>query len=201
MVQGTYLVEDVTVSGEVRVMVHFSGKGGSRSRLNMEGPYYLATISWLCLLVLAIYLEGKILILGVKPEFLTALVFIFGMRKRDDLKAACFGAVVGFIEDILSGFWGANMISKTLIGYLSANILGGFFVWSPILGIIGIFFMTLLDSLFVLLVMGLKDQPVHLSGWVIYTIIGQSLINAPLGYFAGPVSSPLKRRTALREEA
>lgn len=144
---------------------------------------------WIILLFAALFLQSKLLVFGIKPEFLSAIVFIFGMRTKEEFKTAGFGAFAGLVEDIFSDFWGPNIISKCLIGYLSANILGGFFVWSPLLGIIGIFFITLIDSFLTILVMALKDVPIPISGWVIYTIFIQALINAPLGYFAGESTS------------
>lgn len=140
---------------------------------------------WLCLLIIALYLQSRIFVLGVRPEFLSALVFIYGMRVRDDLKATLFGAVVGIVEDSLSNFWGPNMLSKALTGYLSANILGGFFVWSPVLGMTGMFFITALGGLLSILVSAIKDAPVPVSTWIIYVLFMQSLINAPLGLLAG----------------
>lgn len=144
-------------------------------------PLYI----WLFLLFFAIFIQSKFTIFGIRPEFLTALVFVFGMRTKDELKAVAFGGLGGVIEDILSGFWGPNMVSKSFIGYLSANILGGFFVWSPLLGIIGVFFMTVIDGLLVILIMAVKDSPVPVSGWVLWTLFIQSLLNAPLGYLGG----------------
>lgn len=140
---------------------------------------------WVILLIVTLVLQSRCMFLGVRPEFLSALIFIYAMRKGDDLKAAGFGAFAGFLEDVLSGAWGPNMVSKTLVGFLSANILGGFFVWSPILGIVGIFVMTVIDSIIGILVAALKDQPVSVSTWIMYTIVIQALINAPFGYLAG----------------
>jgi len=143
------------------------------------------SLLWFIDLIIAVFLQLKIVILKVQPEFLTAVVFLFGMRTRDDLRATIFGAITGLVEDSLSGFWGPNIISKALVGYLSANILGGFFVWSPILGVMGLFFFTVLDGLLEILVSGLKDMPVPVSGWILYTIFIQALVNAPIGVFAG----------------
>ncbi|MCX7794439.1 MAG: hypothetical protein N2257_08590 [Thermodesulfovibrionales bacterium] len=140
---------------------------------------------WIFLLFFAIFIQSKFSLFGTRPELVTALVFLFGMRTKDEFKAAAFGGLGGLIEDVLSGFWGPNMVSKSLTGYLSANIIGGFFVWSPVLGIIGVFFMTIIDGLIVLLVMALKDNPVPVSGWVLWTLFVQSSLNAPLGYFGG----------------
>lgn len=143
---------------------------------------------WIFLLFFAIFIQSKITLFGIRPEFLTALVFVFGMRIKDEFRAAAFGGFAGALEDILSGFWGPNIIAKSLAGYLSANILGGFFVWSPVLGIIGVFFMTVIDGLLVILVMALKDSPVPVSGWALWTLFIQSFLNAPLGYFGGESS-------------
>ena len=148
-------------------------------------PRHQARYIWLLLLVTALFLQSRVSIFGVRPELLSALVFIYGMRTRDDLKATLFGAFAGIVEDSLSNFWGPNILSKALAGYLSANILGGFFVWSPLLGITGIFFITALEGLLGLLVSAIKDAPVPVSTWVIYTLFMQSLINAPLGLLAG----------------
>lgn len=152
----------------------------------------LRSYVWVVLVGLALFLQSKILFFGVPPEFLSAIVFIFGMRTRNDFKATIFGAICGFLEDVLSGFWGPNIMSKVLIGYLSANILGGFFVWSPILGVVGMFFITALDALLGIFVATLKDSPVPVSGWVIYTIFMQALINSPLGIFAGEAPHRLR---------
>jgi hypothetical protein len=155
---------------------------------------------WLFLLFIALFLQSKVMVFGIRPEFLSVPVFIFGMRTKDDLRSTIFGATCGFFEDILSGFWGPNIMSKALIGYLSANILGGFFVWSPILGVAGLFFITAIDALLGIFIAALKDSPVPVSVWVIYTIFMQSLINSPLGIFAGETEfkEAVSKRTGIK---
>ncbi len=155
---------------------------------------------WIVLLCITLFLQSKVMIFGVRPEFLSVPVFIFGMRTKDELRSTIFGAICGAFEDILSGFWGPNILSKALIGYLSANILGGFFVWSPILGVAGLFFITAIDALLGLFVAALKDSPVPVSLWVIYTIFIQALINSPLGIFAGETEfkETLSKRTGIK---
>lgn len=140
---------------------------------------------WILLSVLVLFIQSRMFILGIKPELSVIIVFIYGMRIRNENRATIFGFITGLIEDSLSGVWGPNMISKSVVGFISANIIGGFFVWTPLLGVTGLFFITVLDSFINTLVLSLKMEMLPSSLWMAYTVLLQAFLNAPLGYLAG----------------
>ncbi len=142
-------------------------------------------IWWVLSVILVLFIQSRFIILGIKPELSIVIVFIYGMRTRDENRSTLFGFITGIIEDSLSGVWGPNILSKTITGFVSANIIGGYFVWSPILGIIGLFFVTIVESFINILVLSLKAEIISSSIWIAYTILIQAIINAPLGYLAG----------------
>ncbi len=142
-------------------------------------------IWWVLSVILVLFIQSRFIILGIKPELSIVIVFIYGMRTRDENRSTLFGFITGIIEDSLSGVWGPNILSKTITGFVSANIIGGYFVWSPLLGIIGLFFVTIVESFINILVLSLKGEIISSSLWIAYTILLQAIINAPLGYFAG----------------
>ncbi len=142
-------------------------------------------IWWVLLVIIVLFIQSRFYIIRIKPEFLIVIVFIYGMRIRNENKSTFFGFITGIIEDSLSGVWGPNTLSKAITGFISANIIGGYFVWSPLLGIIGLFFVTIVESFINILVLSLKGEIISSSLWIAYTILLQAIINAPLGYFAG----------------
>jgi len=107
--------------------------------------------------------------------------------KRGEIPGMFFGALIGLIEDIITGgLLGPNILSKGLIGYLSSSLYRKLFIWTPLVGAINIFSLTFLDSSIVFILRSIFDKiPVDI-GAALFIIMVQSLVNAPLGIFIKP---------------
>jgi rod shape-determining protein MreD len=141
---------------------------------------------WAVMLLLTLVVQGSISIFDITPNLTAVLACYAGIKKRE-VKGMLFGSFIGIVEDSISGaFLGPNLLSKGLIGYLSSLMYTRFFIWTPILGAISIFVLTLTDGLIVFLSRGLfANIPVSIGAGVLI-IIMQSLFNAPLGIFLRP---------------
>jgi rod shape-determining protein MreD len=122
----------------------------------------------------------------VTPNLTAVLACYAGVRKGE-VKGMFSGSLIGIVEDSLSGaFLGPNLLSKGLIGYLSSFIYSRFFVWTPVLGIISIFLLTLTDGFIVFLSRSIFDKMPANIGAAAFIILFQSLLNAPFGMFLKP---------------
>lgn len=107
--------------------------------------------------------------------------------KRGEIPGMFFGALIGLIEDIISGvLLGPNILSKGLIGYLSSSLYRKLFIWTPLIGAINIFSLTFLDSSIVFILRSLFDRIPLDIGTAFFIVIVQSIVNAPLGVFIKP---------------
>jgi rod shape-determining protein MreD len=107
--------------------------------------------------------------------------------KRGEIPGMFFGALIGLIEDTISGsLLGLNILSKGLIGYLSSSLYKRLFIWTPLIGAINIFSLTFLDCSIVFILRSIFDKvPVEI-GTALFIIIVKSIVNAPLGIFIKP---------------
>ena len=138
---------------------------------------------WIVITALTFVVQGSISIFDVTPNFTALLAFYAGIRKGA-VKGMFLGAIVGVIEDNLSSpLLGPDLLSKGLVGYLSASIYGKLFVWTPVLGMISVFVLTALDSSVVLVSHSLFDKMPLDLGAAAFVILIQSLLNAPFGLF------------------
>lgn len=143
-------------------------------------------VLWVLVTFFIFILQGSISLFDITPNLTAALACYAGIKKRE-IKGMFLGSLIGVIEDSLSGaFLGPNLLSKGLVGYLSSFIYSRFFVWTPLLGIISIFVLTLTDGFIVFMSRGIFDKMPANSGAAAFIIIFQSLLNAPLGIFLKP---------------
>ena len=141
---------------------------------------------WLAITFLVFIVQGSVSIFDVTPNFTAVLACYAGIRKRE-IKGMFFGAVIGTIEDSLSGsFVGPNLLSKGLIGYLSSLVYSRFFMWTPLLGMISIFVLTSIDGAVVFIARSFFDKIPVSIGSAAFIILIQSLLNAPLGILLKP---------------
>jgi rod shape-determining protein MreD len=143
-------------------------------------------VLWTAIILLAVLVQGSVSFFHIKLNLTVILVCYIGM-KRGEVPGMFFGALIGLIEDILSGaLLGPNILSKGLIGYLSSSLYRKLFVWTPLLGAINIFSLTFLDRSIVFILRSIFDKiPVDI-GTALFIIMVQSLVNAPLGIFIKP---------------
>jgi rod shape-determining protein MreD len=141
---------------------------------------------WALTLFLVFIIQGSISFFDIRPNLTVVLACYAGIRQRE-IKGMLFGSVIGIIEDSLSGaFLGPNLLSKGIIGFLSSFMSNKFFIWTPLLGIISIFVLTMIDGVIVFVSRGLFATMPATIGNAAFVIIIQSLLNAPLGIFLKP---------------
>ena len=143
-------------------------------------------VLWTAIILLTVLAQGSVSFIHIKFNLTIILVCYIGM-KRGEIPGMFFGALIGLIEDILSGVLiGPNILSKGLIGYLSSSLYRKLFIWTPLIGAINIFSLTFLDRSIVFILRSIFDKiPVDI-GTALFIIMVQSLVNAPLGIFIKP---------------
>jgi len=143
-------------------------------------------VLWAAIILLTVLVQGSVSLIHIKLNLTVILVCYIGM-KRGEIPGMFYGALIGLIEDIISGvLLGPNILSKGLIGYLSSSLYKKLFIWTPLIGAINIFSLTFLDSSIVFILRSIFDKiPVDI-GTAFFIIMVQSLVNAPLGIFIKP---------------
>jgi rod shape-determining protein MreD len=143
-------------------------------------------VLWTGIILFTFFIEERISVFHVAPNFAALLVYYAGIRKGK-LEGLFLGSIVGTVEDSLSGtFLGPNLLSKGIIGYFSSFMSGSFFRWTPLLGAIGIGVLTMVDNTIVFTTRSFFDRMPTGFKAAAFKIIIQSLINIPLGLFLKP---------------
>ncbi len=119
----------------------------------------------------------------IKLNLTLLLVYYFGLKKGE-LQGVAVGISVGFLEDTLSGqLIGPGMLGKGLAGILPAYLSDGFFIWTPLLGMLAVF---ALDETVVYTSLSIFSQrPAPLQDFIALTFV-KALINAPFGWLIRP---------------
>ncbi len=140
----------------------------------------------ICAIFLTFLLESRITVFGVAPDLAAALAYYFGL-KNNEAKGMMFGSFIGLIGDTISGgIIGPNILGKGLVGFFSAFISGGFFKWTPLLGIIGLFFLTFLDGIIVFSTRtAFEYMPASITSGISIIFIS-SVVNSLFGAFMRP---------------
>jgi rod shape-determining protein MreD len=138
----------------------------------------------------AFLLQSRISVFGAQPDLAAAIVYYFGL-KNGEVKGMLFGLFIGLISDSLSGgILGPNILGKGMVGFLSASMSsasgGGFFRWTPVLGIIGIFILTAVDGIIVFLSKTIFERMPASIPSAISIILTAALINSLFGIFIRP---------------
>ncbi|GMT47564.1 MAG: hypothetical protein IEMM0007_1130 [bacterium] len=122
----------------------------------------------------------------IKVNLTLLLVYYFGL-KRGELQGAAVGISVGFLEDTLSGqLIGPGMLGKGLVGILPAYLSDGFFIWTPLLGMLAVFTLTVFDETVIYTSLSLFAQrPAPFQDFLALTLV-KALINAPFGWLIRP---------------
>ncbi len=141
---------------------------------------------WMAVIA-GVFLLQSLLSAGSLRLNLTLLpVYYLGLR-RGEVPGVAAGLPVGFLEDALSGqIIGPGMLGKGMIGVLSTYVSGSFFIWTPLLGILSIFALTVVDETVIYTSLSLFSQPpVPLRDFVV-TVLIKALVNAPFGGLIRP---------------
>jgi rod shape-determining protein MreD len=141
---------------------------------------------WIVIILFTFFIEERISIFHVAPNFTALLVYYVGIRKGGT-EGLFLGSIIGTIQDsISSAFLGPNLLSKGIVGYFSSFMSGSFFRWTPLLGAIGIGVLTIVDDTVVFATRSFFDRmPTGIKA-AAFKIIIQSLINVPIGLFLRP---------------
>ena len=139
-------------------------------------------VLWVALILLTVLVQGSVSFFHIKLNLTVILVCYIGM-KRGEIPGMFFGALIGLIEDILSGvLLGPNIHKEGL----DQKIVEKLNIWTPLIGAINIFSLTFLDRSIVFILRSIFDKiPVDI-GTALFIIMVQSLVNAPLGIFIKP---------------
>ncbi len=122
----------------------------------------------------------------IKLNLTLLLVYYFSLT-RGELQGVAIGIPVGFLEDALSGqLIGPGMLGKGLIGILPAYLSEGFFIWTPLLGMLAVFTLTVVDETVIYTSLSLFSQsPAPFQDFLALTFV-KALINAPFGWVIKP---------------
>ncbi|NOZ25830.1 MAG: rod shape-determining protein MreD [Nitrospirae bacterium] len=137
---------------------------------------------WIAVAAGVFLLQSVISTGPMKLNLTLLLVYYFGL-KRGDLAGVAVGIPVGFLEDTLSGqLIGPGILGKGLVGILPAYLTEGFFIWTPILGMLAVFTLTIVDETVVYTSLALFSQrPAPVQDFLLLTLL-KAAVNAPFGW-------------------
>ncbi len=165
-----------------------------------DDQWLKSALKWSLLIIFAFSLQTQITIFAYPFNFIILIVYMYvlqtsrGVKKEEfhfgvwEIKSTVFGASVGILDDIISGsIIGPSFLSKGLIGFFGSVLFGSvFFRWTPMLGFIVVFVMTIFDALMqIVLRMIFSDIRIDLIE-VSQMILLQALINLPFGLLLRP---------------
>ncbi|HEC98301.1 MAG TPA: rod shape-determining protein MreD [Nitrospirae bacterium] len=141
---------------------------------------------WAIIVAGVFLIQSVISIELIKLNLTLLLVYYFGLKKGE-LQGVAVGISVGFLEDTLSGqLIGPGMLGKGLAGILPAYLSDGFFIWTPLLGMLAVFALTIVDETVVYTSLSIFSQrPAPLQDFIALTFV-KALINAPFGWLIRP---------------
>jgi hypothetical protein len=151
---------------------------------------------WPLAAIFALLLQPKLAIFGCPLNLTVALVYVYAARTlasqpggasftdvTAETRAAFFGAIIGLMEDMMSGVLpGINLMSKALLGLLSVIIFRDFISqWTLPVGAAVIFIVTVLDGAIVVMLSQFVMEIDINELAAIQIVLIQAVINIPLG--------------------
>ncbi|HMK55261.1 MAG TPA: hypothetical protein VK448_01335 [Dissulfurispiraceae bacterium] len=156
---------------------------------------------WIGVAILVLIIQPKLSLFEYPLNLSVVVVYAFAIRQSmqqsaavgsgdvsTEIKATIFGAVVGLLEDGMSGSAiGPNLLGKGLVGLMSSFVFRDiFFQWDSSLGSIVLCILTIADGLIVIGLRLLVFNAV-VSGWATAELIAmQAIMNIPLGLLIKP---------------
>ncbi|HWR59572.1 MAG TPA: rod shape-determining protein MreD [Thermodesulfovibrionales bacterium] len=135
---------------------------------------------------LALVLQMKVSVFGVSPDLTAVVAYYFGI-KEGATRGIFFGSLIGIIEDSVSGVvLGPNLLGKALVGFFSSFMSGTLFRWTPLLGMVSIFVLTVLDGIVVVLSRTIFESVLFSPSRLGFVLFGQAVLNLSLGVFIRP---------------
>lgn len=141
----------------------------------------------LILLVLSAFvIQSKVSIFGIPPALTVIAPYYMGLR-GGARNGMITGTMIGMIEDGLSGnVLGPHLLGKGIVGFSSSLLSGSLFRWTPLLGIIGLFSLTVIDGLTVFITKTIFNIQFIPASRLIATVLFQGVFNSLAGMFLKP---------------
>lgn len=138
------------------------------------------------LLALAIVIEARVQVAGISPNLTVLFAYYVGLR-HGPRSGLLSGAALGVVADSLAGsVIGPNLLGKSTAGYLAPLLNRGFFTWTPVLGLLGVFVLTACDGIISYASMSLFFRPPASMSSAAVTILWQAALNSLFGVFIRP---------------
>ncbi len=156
---------------------------------------------WIIAAALALLLQPKLSLFECPLNLSVAVVYAFGIKNAiqqssakgsgdvsREIKATIFGAVVGLIEDGMTGsLIGPNVLSKGLTGFISSFVFRDiFFLWGSALGGLVLCLLTIADGVVVVWIRLLFSNTVIGGRAVVDLVMIQAIMNIPVGLLVNP---------------
>jgi rod shape-determining protein MreD len=135
---------------------------------------------------LAFVVQMKVSFFGISPNLTAVVAYYFGI-KGSAVRGIFFGSLIGTIEDSVGGIiLGPNLLGKGLVGFFSSFMSGSLFRWTPLLGMLSLFVLTVADGVVVALSRAIfESAPSSLTRWVL-VVVAQGIFNLFIGIFIRP---------------
>lgn len=138
------------------------------------------------LVLSALVVQSKLSVMGIPPALTVIVPYYMGLR-GGARKGMITGTMIGMIEDSLSGnVLGPHLLGKGLTGFSSSLLSGSLFRWTPLLGIIGLFSLTVVDGLTVFITKTIFNIQFIPVSRLMTTVLFQGVLNSLAGMFLKP---------------
>lgn len=136
--------------------------------------------------ILSFIIQTNASLFGISLNLTAAAVYFIGINSGTT-KGVLTGSIIGIVEDsIAGGLLGPHLLGKGIAGFLSSLLLGSFVRWTPLLGFLGLFFITIIDSLIGFLARSVYEPMPSSFLNIGLILLTQGLINSAMGLFLRP---------------
>lgn len=144
-------------------------------------------IVFLVLLALAFVIEAQLRIVNLPLDLAVLFAYFAGLRLGPS-QGILYGSGIGLLSDVFAGnILGPNIMGKCAAGYLSSFLKEGWLLtWTPVLGLIGVFFLTALDGFIAYVAMSIFSEPPTAASDAAMVVLWQAGVNSIFGVFLRP---------------
>lgn len=138
-------------------------------------------------LALAFVLEARVRMANLPLDLAVLFAYFAGLR-LGPARGILYGSGIGLLSDVFAGnILGPNIMGKCAVGYLSSFLKEGWlFTWTPVLGLIGVFFLTALDGFIAFIAASIFSEPPTAASDAAMVILWQAGVNSIFGLFLRP---------------
>lgn len=142
---------------------------------------------WLFLSVLAAFIvHSQVSFWGVAPNLTVVVAYAVGIY-AGPARGVLLGSAIGMLEDSITGnILGPNLLGKGMAGFLASFNTGSLFRWTPFLGMLSLFSLTLLDGVVVWSSRTIFETSPATMSRGFFTILMQGMMNITIGIFLRP---------------